>query len=175
MLLLNVGQCFISLCHSLLGYSKQLQGREGPYFALGWRAAVVCWEVAVLSEGCLWLLSKHSQTQILRPSCVSGSPFLPAQAAEKLAASSGPSPRLCTSRQRAQDTESGHWQCFVPAPSVNGTGLQGKVALRTRLLTFSRGRQVLGCLCFGIIFLCRAKWGLSTLCDVRSRNPSEYV
>lgn len=61
--LLNVGQCFISLCHSLLGYSKQLQGREGPYFALRWRAAVVCWEVAVLSQrgvsGCSPSTVKH--------------------------------------------------------------------------------------------------------------------
>lgn len=34
--------------------------------------------------------------------------------AEKLAVSSVSPPRLCTSRQRAQDTESGGWQCFVP-------------------------------------------------------------
>lgn len=60
-LFLNVGQRFMSLCHCLFVYSKQLQAR-GLGFALKWHSVVDLLRSSFAQwEGCFWHVSKHNQ------------------------------------------------------------------------------------------------------------------
>lgn len=77
-LFLNVGQCFISLCHCLFVYSKQLQAR-GLGFALKWHPVVDLLRSSFAQwEGCIWQVSKHNWPLTrMKAVLFHGSPFLP--------------------------------------------------------------------------------------------------